>query len=281
MKTTLATLLIALLIPCIACSEYNDNGESMVVVEGWIEDGEFPVVKLTTSVPLKYDYLSIDSLERYVLRWQRVTISDGSQTVTLTGKADSRYFPPFIYTTTDMRGQAGRTYQLTIHRNDQPDIVAQATIPQPATIDSFAIEPIDGNAEQCNLYAYTSIPAKPVTYYKIFTRRTGDNLDYLSSFLGVLRSDMIPTDGRIAIQPGRTNFEKNYIPYFTVGDTARVRFARIDSLSYEYWRHYEDMLSFSRNSLFPITRSMPSYISGALGFWQGLGSTYYEIPLNP
>ena len=111
----------------------------------------------------------------------------------------------------------------------------------------------------------------------MFTRQKDDSQDYLSSFLGVMRSDMIPADGRISIQPGRTNYEKNYIPYYNVGDTVFVRFARIDSVSYEYWRSFEDMLSLSRNSLFPITKNMPSTSPDALGYWQGFGSKYYRV----
>jgi hypothetical protein len=37
------------------------------------------------------------------------------------------------------------------------------------------------------------------------------------------------------------------------------------------------MLSLSRNSLFPITKNMPSTIPDALGYWQGFGSKYYRV----
>jgi len=271
---TIAAIVLTLL----ACSDDdNSSEEQQVVVEGWIEDGEFPVVKLSSTIPLTDKYQSLDSLGRYILRWQRITISDGSQTVTLSGKIDERYFPPYIYTTTDMRGQTGRTYRLTIHRTDMPDITAETTIPESVPIDSFSTEIFDGNPTRRSIYAHTTIPPYPVTYYKVFTRQKAESQDYLSSFLGVMRSDMIPADGRISVQPGRTNFEKNYIPYYNVGDTVFVRFAQIDSISYEYWRSFEDMLSLSRNSLFPTTKNMPGSLPDALGYWQGLGSRYYRV----
>lgn len=268
----------AIMLTLVACSDDDNASEGQqVVVEGWIEDGEFPIVKLSSTIPITDKYQSLDSLGRYILRWQRVTISDGSQTVTLSGKIDERYFPPYIYTTTDMRGQTGRTYRLTIHRTDMPDITAETTIPESVPVDSFSMESFNGNPTRRSIYAHTTIPPYPLTYYKMFTRQKDDSQDYLSSFLGVMRSDMIPADGRISIQPGRTNFEKNYIPYYNVGDTVFVRFARIDSVSYEYWRSFEDMLSLSRNSLFPITKNMPSTIPDALGYWQGFGSKYYRV----
>jgi len=268
----------AIVLTLVACSDDdNSSEEQQVVVEGWIEDGEFPVVKLSSTIPLTDKYQSLDSLGRYILRWQRITISDGSQTVTLSGKIDERYFPPYIYTTTDMRGQTGRTYRLTIHRTDMPDITAETTIPESVPIDSFSTEIFDGNPTRRSIYAHTTIPPYPVTYYKVFTRQKAESQDYLSSFLGVMRSDMIPADGRISVQPGRTNFEKNYIPYYNVGDTVFVRFAQIDSISYEYWRSFEDMLSLSRNSLFPTTKNMPGSLPDALGYWQGLGSKYSRV----
>lgn len=268
----------AIMLTLVACSDDDNASEGQqVVVEGWIEDGEFPIVKLSSTIPITDKYQSLDSLGRYILRWQRVTISDGSQTVTLNGKIDERYFPPYIYTTTDMRGQTGRTYRLTIHRTDMPDITAETTIPESVPVDSFSMESFNGSPTRRSIYAHTTISPYPVTYYKMFTRQKDDSQDYLSSFLGVMRSDMIPADGRISIQPGRTNFEKNYIPYYNVGDTVFVRFARIDSVSYEYWRSFEDMLSLSRNSLFPITKNMPSTIPDALGYWQGFGSKYYRV----
>jgi len=268
----------AIVLTLVACSDDdNSSEEQQVVVEGWIEDGEFPVVKLSSTIPLTDKYQSLDSLGRYILRWQRITISDGSQTVTLSGKIDERYFPPYIYTTTDMRGQTGRTYRLTIHRTDMPDITAETTIPESVPIDSFSTEIFDGNPTRRSIYAHTTIPPYPITYYKVFTRQKAESQDYLSSFLGVMRSDMIPADGRISVQPGRTNFEKNYIPYYNVGDTVFVRFAQIDSISYEYWRSFEDMLSLSRNSLFPTTKNMPGSLPDALGYWQGLGSRYYRV----
>ena len=108
-----------------------------------------------------------------------------------------------------------------------------------------------------------------------------DTQDFLSSFLGVLRSDMIPENGRIAIHKGRTNLVKQFTPYFTVGDTVMVRMARIDSIAYEYWRSYEDMLSLSRTPLFPVTTSMPKTLDDAYGFWQGWGSTYHTVVIRP
>lgn len=266
----------------LSCDDHDDTlvttGE--VVVEGWIEDGEFPVVKLTSPVRIFSQWQSVDSLNNIVLRWEHVTVSNGEQTVTLTGQYDSRYFPPYIYTTTDLRGRAGDTYRLTVHRSGQPDVVATTTIPPRARVDSFSMEQFNGSDTLRSVFAHVSIPRQPVTYYKLFTRHNSNSKDYLSSFLGVIRSDMIPADGRIAVHKGRTNLIRRYSPSFVRGDTVIVRFAQIDSVAYEYWRSYEEMLSLSRNTFFPTTTNMPTSVSGGMGFWQGMGSSYYQIVIK-
>ena len=67
-----------------------------IVVEGWIEDGGFPVVIVTTSVPVSTDYKDWDTLMDHLVRWAKVSISDGEKEVILTGKMDTDYFPPYI-----------------------------------------------------------------------------------------------------------------------------------------------------------------------------------------
>ena len=50
---------------------------------------------------------------------------------------------------------------------------------------------------------------------------------------------------------------------------------------YEYWRSFDDIIMLSRNTLFLVTTSMPRSIPGAYGFWQGMGSRYYMVPVQP
>lgn len=50
------------------------SDESQLVVEGWVDAGGFPIVKLTKTIPLGKDELSLDSLSRYMDRWAKITI---------------------------------------------------------------------------------------------------------------------------------------------------------------------------------------------------------------
>ena len=112
------------------CSQdVSTSSLSQLVVEGWIDAGGFPVVKLTRTIPLSDDALSLDSLSRYMDRWAKVTISDGERTEVLAGRYDKKYFPPFIYTTYDMRGEEGREYSLRVEASDGKVAEARTRIP--------------------------------------------------------------------------------------------------------------------------------------------------------
>ena len=68
-----------------------------IVVEGWIEDGGYPVVIVTTTVPVTDEFKEWGSLNDHVVRWAKVTVSDGEREEVLTGKMDKDYFPPYVY----------------------------------------------------------------------------------------------------------------------------------------------------------------------------------------
>ena len=288
-------LLFSLLL--LSCQEQDQpTASSEYVVEGWIEAGRHPIVKLTRSIPIPNtdkddERLSLDSLENYIVRWARITISDGEQTVTLTGHMDNAYFPPYVYTTTDMKGQPGRTYTLTVYCKDRAPIVATTTIPDRSgqLVDSLTVEPVSNSDTLFQVVAHVSIPPYPVTYYRIFTNNNLDrSQDFYPSLLGVLRSDMI-ADGRIDINQGRAVLRINtsegiykavdYTPYFSHGDQIMVRFAQIDSTAYAFWRSFEDMLSLSRTPLFPSTVNIPKALPNAYGFWQGWNATYLSVKI--
>ena len=88
--------------------------EPQIVVEGWIEDGGYPVVIVTSTVPVTGDYRYWDEMQDHIIRWAKVTVSDGEKDVVLTGKMDNDYFPPYVYTTSRLKGESGKTYTLTV-----------------------------------------------------------------------------------------------------------------------------------------------------------------------
>lgn len=286
MKRTIFALatytLLLLSFVFVACySDFDSAGDSELVVEGWIDSGRFPVVVLSHTVPISDEYRPTSSLDDYIERWARVTVSDGEREVVLTGKPDNDYFPPYIYTTSDLRGVSGRTYKLTVDCPDGAHAEASTTIPAVAAIDSFAVECVPDADSLRQLYVFVGGEHRFDGYYKVFTHVQGSPYGYLPSYLGIASGRQLSSDGRIPVNPGRTNVESDFDTYFAVGDTVMVKLARIDSCAYNFWRDFEDMVTLSRNPLFPVTVNLPSNVSGALGYWFGYGSAFATVIVRP
>ncbi len=274
-------ILPSALLLCLLCACNHDvetNGTSTLVVEGYIEDGSFPVVKVGRTIPLGTTPISTDDLYDYVDRWAKVTVSDGTDNVVLTGLRDSDYFPPFVYTTGNMRGVAGRTYTIKVESSEGETATATTTIPARAALDSFKVERLADNDTLVAVYAYTSY-RKPS---KVFTMIYGKQTEFLPAYMGVHDSTTIAEDGRISIRKGRNNLEGgSFTPYFNEGDTVTVQFSAIPDEAYDYWRKYEDMMNVSANPVFPTNVTLPGNVNGALGYWFGYGSNYYAVIARP
>ena len=98
MKKLLYYILSLFALCIIACDDSDltvDTPQSLVV-EGWIENGEFPVVIVTKTFPVSTEYQSMADLSDYLVRWAKITVSDGEKSVVLTGLYDESYYPPYI-----------------------------------------------------------------------------------------------------------------------------------------------------------------------------------------
>ena len=257
------------------------EGGGELVVEGWIDSGQYPVVKLTRTVSVGSEYQSTDNLEDCVEQWARVTVSDGGREVTLIGHRDDSHFPPYVYTTSDMLGVPGRTYTLTVDCLDGTHAEAQTTIPQPAAIDSFAIERVSVADTLRQVYAYMRDDGTKDGGYKLFTYVYGEEKGFMSAYLGISAADRLPDGRRMAVSRGRQNLTSDFTPYFAVGDTVMVKLARIDETAYHFWRDFEDMVTLSRNPFFPVTNNLHSNITGGLGYWFGYGSDVKSVIVTP
>ena len=123
-----------------ACDgDYMPVQDSHLVVEGWIEDDGYPTVIVTLSIPITEDYVPADTLSSYIVRWAKVTVYCDGDSVVLTGKYDSGYYPPYIYTTSGMRGEAGKTYSLKVEYKDMT-ATAITKIPSRPDVQQFKLE---------------------------------------------------------------------------------------------------------------------------------------------
>ncbi|MBO7301951.1 MAG: DUF4249 domain-containing protein [Bacteroidaceae bacterium] len=275
MKYIIFILMIFLSVSC--TEDRFIETESMLVVEGWIDAGGFPKVILSQTISASDDEHSLDDLGEYIIKWAKVTVSDGERSVVLTGKYTPYYFPPYIYTTGEMRGEVGKTYYLTVQYEDFY-ATAQTTIPPKVEVNKFIKEGNDG--KYCISALIDDNPDEK-NYYKFFIRVLGRDSMYLSSNYAILSDKDYQFPCKIPVDIGKSPIYDNMHSYIlTEKDSFLVKYAQIDSVAYNFWDNYKNIVELGQNPFFRYSNSLTSNITGALGYWFGYGATEYLFEPN-
>lgn len=258
-----------------SCREEETPQASMpLVVEGWIEEGEMPVVIVSRAVDMTQDVGSFDGA---VEKWCRVSVFDDGRRVLLTGQPDTRYMPPFIYTTSDLRGKEGHTYRLMVE-TERDTVYAESRLPASILIESLTAQKRE---DADSLY---SIRARlrnvdPEGYYKFYTRIMDGEERYYPAFLGTFRgSDYDPEAGFVitrGIHAGYDNAEFNH--YFKSGDRVMVKICTMSADLYEFWRVYDSNVSLSGNLFFTFAENCPHTVYGGFGYWGAFGMSRRSV----
>lgn len=245
--------------------------KSELVVEGWIEDGKFPVVILTKSIPPNTTQQNIDELYNYIVRWAKVTVTDGVDSVVLSGKTDNGYFPPYIYTTGRLRGVAGKTYRLIV---DYGEYQAEATTTIPASTDSCTFEVAKGT-DTDTLYQISARYIRrdnTTRYFQLFSRTGTKSKQFLASYLGTFASDVLNHESAIPVYRGHYAGLSDYTPFYTIDDTVSVKMAQLDYESYRVWNSINQDRVTSNNVFLTTSSFIESNIIGGYGYWCGYNS---------
>lgn len=263
----LASLLLS------ACdADYIIHEEPQLVVEGWIESGGYPHVIVTTTIPVSEERQNIDQIADCMVRWAKVTVSDGEREVILSGFADKSIMPPYIYRTTEMKGEVGKTYTLKV---EYKDFVATATttIPEIVPIKDIKQNKVEGTDDQYTLTLSFEDPEPKGNYYKVFSSPTPNGRQFFSTYLSVLSDEITGKQVDVEVYPGHTFQDiENFNLFFKKDETVSVRLCSIDKSAYNFWRDYSDIQSFGRNYMLPYTKTIRTNMEGAYGYWCGYGS---------
>lgn len=271
MKYFLASIFSLFLLFSCSQDEY-DVAEPMLVVEGWIDAGGFPKVILTQTIPVSDKEHKLDDLGEYVIKWAKVTISDGERSVVLTGKYSPDYFPPYIYTTGDIRGEAGKTYYLTVQYEDFY-ATAETTIPAKVNVEGF-----EAGYENDVYRIKALIDDNPLekNWYKFFIKVFERDSMYLSSNFAVIDDKDYLFPSSIPVEFGKSpiyDSDRSYI--LTEKDRVLIKFAQIDSVAYSFWDNYKNLVELGQNAFFRYSSSLPTNITGGVGYWFGYGASEY------
>ena len=251
-----------------------------LVVEGWIEDGGYPVVIVTSSIPISEEYMPAETLSDYIVRWATVTVYCGEDSAVLTGKYDKGYFPPYIYTTSRMKGEQGKNYSLKVEYKDMV-ATATTTIPPRPDVMRFRLERCEDSDTMYQVKAVFTDNKEEKNYYQLFSKVGAENKQYLASYLGSIDDDVLGDTTEVAVYRGHEMLSTmDYTPYFRPNDTISVKLSQIDEASFHFWDDYIKILSLSSNPFMAPQRSIRYNIVNGFGYWCGMNSVkdYFVIP---
>ena len=253
---------------------------NQIVIDGFIDEGKFPIVSITKAISLTSESQEIDIMD-YCIRWAKVSINDGENEVVLTGKWDNSYFPPYIYTSAHLRGVENKKYTIKVEY-DNLCATATTTIPSKPIVDSVKISPTEVDSLCQIKLCITDNPNKR-NYYKIFVRKYTNKYynQWLSSYLGIISDEVLIDSNEILVNQGRYIVDNSdFIPHFSYNDIISIKFAEIDEAAYKFWNNYENQTSFSKNPLFPLSENLTSNVDGGLGCWYGCNAVYLDLSLK-
>lgn len=271
MKRIFLILSIFLIAACTAEDPPVQDG-GRFVVEGWIDSGGAPVVIVTSPVSAQYAEQPVSGLWNHILWRADVRVSDDQgNEVTLTGRRDDHYIPPFIYTTDKMRGAPGHSYRLEVRCNNR---FAWSTtrIPAPMPLDHFSLS--RGNRDKTFYTLTAHFPPPPEgTLFRFFTLVEGQDSTWCPSTL----SGTNLAGGSAPILRGWSVRTLVHDPLFSPGEKVRIKCGTVDEDVYRFWASFDDVANLSNNPVFPATSPLASNVQGAYGIWAGYGVTYGEV----
>ena len=282
---------IFLIFSCCSCDIKWRNGDYVynpeIVIDGWIEVGKGATVVLTQSVMVHpEDNESEIRLQDIPIRWAKVTVSDGEREEILVGRMDEDIFPPYKYTGTAIKGEAGKKYSVKVEYSGRT-VTAETTIPHAVKIDDFKVL----KSEDCDTLYRIDVSFRDdkseKNWYKLLTsisEKEAGTYDgrYYSAFMGTVSDEILDSEeSTITVnRPFRHIRTEDYSPYFHKGETVSVMLAQIDEASFDFWSDYENEISNGKNILFPSSSNLRSNVSGGRGIWCGYNSDTVEITIE-
>lgn len=261
---------IFLLLALLSCEKKEELSESYLVVEGWIENGDFPVVMVSETIGISSGTLiSPKDMIEHVGKWAKVSVNDGEKTVVLTGMADSRYFPPYIFTTNSIRGETGKTYTLEVEYKDYK-ATAQTTIPRPVPIDTLYIREVAKDST-CILMCGFSDPQQEENFYRIVAMSKGEDSNYHSCTLTTTTDAVMEGYSEIPVFNITRLLGYGSKPNIKLGEEIWMKLYTMDEASFNYWSDFELMKDYNMVGLNMKFSSIRRNVDGALGYWNGYG----------
>lgn len=252
--------------------------DDKIVIDGWIETGQYSKVLLTRNSPY-FAAIDSESIRSLVLTKAKVTISDGERSEILVLRKNENYFPPYVYEGNEIKGDTGKTYSILAEYGGK-SALAFTTIPSEVKLDSVSFT-LNANSDSLGtIYVEFTDPEEIKNYYRILTKRKTKDRRYSAST--VMAIDDIFFKGEkfgFSMSRGPESFlssEGN--KYFKLGDTVSIKFCTIDKAHYEFWNSFQEEALNASNPFATSLTVIKSNVQGdGLGIWGGYGVSFHNI----
>ena len=245
------------------------KGEKLLVVDGLIEQGEYPYVILTEVSPFFAEYDSLE-LRKLVIMSAKVTINNGDTTEILSLVKNNEFFPPYVYRGFGFKGEIGKTYELKIYWKEKIH-ESKTELISPVNIESLSIEPFYRFYDTLGIIrANINDPINETNYYRTFTKLIGKQNNFNPFNFSVMGDNLFNGENyTFTIYQGLENLnDKETDIYFTKNDTVVVKFCSIDKESFRFWLTAEREMALSGNPLALSNNKVETNITnGAYGYW--------------
>lgn len=282
-------LLIMIFSGCEKTIDLNpESRQPLLVVDGSIENGQPPVVFLSTSLDY-FGQISPQILLSSQVADATVTVSDGTKTSVL-----KKYLLSLgggfniIYYTTDslnqsseIIGQEGKTYSLNIRYNND-SFKATTTLPTVAKkIDSlwWKQAPFETDTNKVVLMVKVTDPKGYGNFIRYFTKVNSGT--FLPGQFSVFDDQIV--DGTTYSLQVDQGINRNDPPdqkdygFFHRGDTITMKFTNIDKGTFDFWRTLEFGYSNVGNPFSSPTKVLGNISNNALGAFCGYGVQYKTL----
>ncbi len=280
-------LLVAILSSCEKNIDFNlKQQEPLLVVDGRIETGEYPIVFLSKS--LGY----FQTFSQQAILGSLVNDADVFITVGGTEQKMKLYNQviapgvaiPFYSSDTmlpnPLRGIAGRAYTMRIVQGGKT-YSSTTNIPNfNASLDSAWVvrRPNDPDTLSRNLFLRITDPAGRGNYVRYFTRT--NSRPYLPGENSVFDDQIIDgTTFDVQLSPGidRNNPISSDSNYFKKGDSISLKFCDVDKATYTFWNTWEFSYQSIGNPFAQPNKVIGNINNGALGAFCGYAVRYYNF----
>lgn len=264
-----------------------DNASPSVVVEASIENGQAPVVILSSSVDY-FSQITPQILQQSFIHQALVKISNGSRTMTLkeyevpAGNGYNVYY----YSTDSSQpanifaGELNTQYSLQVEAGGKTYSAVTSIPPLAKKIDSLWWRPAPPGADSNQVVLMSRITDPPGlgNYIRYFTKTNGG--PFLPGLNSVFDDQIVDgTTYDIQVDQGVNRNETidfaNYA-FFHRGDTVTVKFCNIDKATYDFWRTMEYSYSSIGNPFSTPTKVLGN-VPGALGYFGGYAAQYISL----